>query len=110
MNIFFAPRMLVLRTEQMIPPISSPPRKCFVSEDWRDGVRLWQAVEWLWQQRRMREAAQLVPVVHRRDPRARAATPASLAARRVGGPCGPTGTSVSRTRRRRRRPIMGSAG
>ncbi|MGA8758621.1 MAG: hypothetical protein WB611_20320, partial [Stellaceae bacterium] len=63
MNIFFAPRMLVLRTEQMIPPISSPPRKCFVSEDWRDGVRLWQAVEWLWQQRRMREAAQLVPVV-----------------------------------------------
>ena len=57
---------------------SLPRRRCFVSEDWRDGVRLWQAVEWLWQQRRMREAAQLVPVVHRRDPRARAATPASL--------------------------------
>ena len=57
----------------------------------------------------MREEAQLVPVVHRRDPRARAATPASLAARRAGGPCGPAGASVSRTRLRRRGPIKGSA-
>ena len=26
---------------------SLPRRRCFVSEDWRDGVRLWQAVCWL---------------------------------------------------------------
>jgi hypothetical protein len=35
----------------------------------------------------------LVQVVHRRDPRARAATLASLAARRAGGPCAPTWAS-----------------
>src|SRR5258707_11370669 len=44
---------------------------------------------------------QLVPVVHRRDPRARGATATSLAQRRAGGPCGPTGASVSASRSRR---------
>jgi hypothetical protein len=30
------------------PGVQSLPRpSCFVSEDWRDGVRLWQAVCWL---------------------------------------------------------------
>ena len=46
--------------------------------------------------------AQLVPVVHRRDPRARGATATSLAQRRAGGPCGPTGASVAASRSRRR--------
>ena len=45
---------------------------------------------------------QLVPVVHRRDPRARGATATSLAQRRAGGPCGPTGASVAASRSRRR--------
>ncbi len=88
---------------------SLPRRRCFVSEDWRDSPRLWHAVEWL--QRRLREDAPLVPVVHGRDPRAGTATIASLAGRRVGGAGGPTGASVSRTRpRRRNRPVNGSAG
>ena len=51
---------------------------------------MWQALEMVQQRLLLREEAQLVPVVHRRDPRARGATPASLAARRVGGSCGPT--------------------
>src|SRR5271157_1523654 len=58
----------------------------FVSEDWRDGSRLWHAIEWLKQ--RLREEAQLVPVVHGRDARGRTTTAASLAGRRVGGACG----------------------
>jgi transposase len=86
---------------------SLPRRRCLVPEDWRDGARLWQAVcllkEWLG-----RGEAQLVPVVHRRDPRARVATATSLAARRAGGPCGPTGASVLVTRARSGRPIAGS--
>jgi transposase len=89
---------------------SLPRRRCFVPQDWRDGVRLWQAVRLL-QERLMPVPAQLVPVVHRRDPRARAATAASLAARRAGGPCGPTGASVSRRQPAgRRKPSKGSAG
>jgi hypothetical protein len=68
---------------------------CCVPEDWRDSTRLWQAVALL--ERRLQEEAQFVPVVHRRDPRARTATPAGLAGQRVGGACGPTGASVSRT-------------
>jgi NAD(P)-dependent dehydrogenase (short-subunit alcohol dehydrogenase family) len=43
---------------------------------------------------------QLVPVVHRRDPPVRGATATSLAQRRAGGPCGPTGASVSASRSR----------
>ena len=90
---------------------SLPLRRCFVSEDWRDGARLWHAIEMLQQRRRMREEVQLVPVVHRRDPRARDATPASPAARRAGGPCGPTGASVAATQSRRcRRPNGGKTG
>ena len=82
---------------------------CFVSEDWRDGARLWQAVCFLREQL-MPAAAQLVPVVHRRDPRARVATVTRLAARRAGGSCGPTGASVSATQQRRcRKPTAGSA-
>ncbi len=50
-------------------------RRCFIPEDWRDSTRLEYALEWLKQQRR--EEAQLVPVVHGRDPRARTATAAS---------------------------------
>jgi len=42
------------------------------------------------EERLSRAETQLVPVVHRRDPRAGAATAPSLAARRAGGPCGPT--------------------
>ncbi len=87
-------------------PNSLPRRRCFVSEDWRDGVRLWQAIERLRRQLRP-DQAQLVPIVHRRDPRAGAATAASLAARRVGGACGPTGASVPTMHPRRRRPIGG---
>jgi hypothetical protein len=68
---------------------------------------LWQAVAML-QQRLMREEAQLVPVVHRRDPRARTSTSASRAGRGVGGSCGLTGTSVSRTQPGRRKPRKGS--
>src|SRR5882762_4364394 len=64
---------------------SLPRRRCFVSEDWRDGARLWQAVSFL-KERLLQAQSQLVPVVHRRDPRARAATVTSLAERRAGGP------------------------
>ncbi len=95
-----------------LPPaagVSLPRPVCFIPEDWRDGTRLEYAIEWLKQRRR--EEAQLVPVVHGRDPRVRTATPASLAGRRVEGACGPTGASVSRTQpRRRNRPIKGNAG
>src|SRR5438094_2632077 len=85
-------------------------RKCLVPEDWRDSGRLWQAVGLL-KERLLRVRTQLVPVVHRRDPRDRAATATSPAARRAGGPCGPTGASVTASRSRRRgRPIEGSAG
>jgi hypothetical protein len=87
---------------------SSPPRKCFVSEDWRYGTRLWQAGCFL-RERLVPVTAQLVPVVHRRDPRGCDATATSLAARRVGGPCGPTGASVSRPQPRHRKPTRGSA-
>jgi hypothetical protein len=52
-----------------------------------------QAVSFL-KERLLRAPTQLVPVVHRRDPRDRAATATNLAARRAGGPCGPTGASV----------------
>jgi hypothetical protein len=101
-------------------PESLPRRRCLVPEDWRDGPRLWQAVEWL-KQRLRPSQAQLVPVVHGKDPCARSATPASLAGRRVGGACGPTGASVSRTQPRgpsahgpdpwgRNRPVEGNAG
>src|SRR5690242_11392954 len=79
-----------------------PRRKCCVPEEWRDSAGLWQAVGWL-RERLVRAPAQLVPVVHRRDPRARVATATSPAARRAGGPCGPTGTSVL-VRRLRRKP------
>jgi hypothetical protein len=84
-------------------------RKCCVPEHWCDSPSVWQAVEWL--QRRLADGgtAQLVPVVHRRDPRARAATATSLAARRAGGPCGPTGASVLPERRRRSGPAQGKA-
>src|SRR5215469_8421128 len=64
---------------------SAPRRKCWVRGDWRDGTRLWQAVDWL-QERLLQAPAQLVPVVHRRDPRARVATATSLAARRAAVP------------------------
>ena len=87
-----------------------PRRRCCVPKDWRDGARLCQALEMLRQRLLMREEAQLVPVAHRRDPRAGAATPASLAARRAGGPCGPTGASVSRRQPACRKPSKGSAG
>ena len=89
---------------------SGPPPSCCVPKDWRDGARLCQALEMLRQRLLMREEAQLVPVAHRRDPRAGAATPASLAARRAGGPCGPTGASVSRRQPACRKPSKGSAG
>ena len=89
---------------------SLPRRRCCVPKDWRDGARLCQALEMLRQRLLMREEAQLVPVAHRRDPRAGAATPASLAARRAGGPCGPTGASVSRRQPACRKPSKGSAG
>jgi len=49
------------------------------SRDWRDSARLWQAVCFL-RERLMPATAQLVPVVHRRDPRARVATVTRLAA------------------------------
>ena len=89
---------------------SLPPRRCFVPEDWRDGARLWQAVSFL-KERLLQAQSQLVPVVHRRDPRARAATVTSLAERRAGGPCGPTGASVSASRSRRpSAAIEGSTG
>ena len=52
---------------------NGPRPACFVSEDWRDSTRLWQAIEWLRPELRPGEA-QLVPVVHRGDPRAGAAT------------------------------------
>jgi hypothetical protein len=62
-------------------------------------------------ERLLQAQSQLVPVVHRRDPRARAATVASLAERRAGGPCGPTGASVSASRSRRpSAAIEGSTG
>src|SRR6266436_608304 len=44
--------------------------------------------------------AQLVPVVHRRDPRAAQRPPPSLAERSAGGACGPTGASVMVSRSR----------
>src|SRR6516225_9415926 len=75
------------RPVSSLPPgdrlMSGPRPACFVSEDWRDGARLWQAVCFLREQL-MPAAAQLVPVVHRRDPRARVATVTRLAARRAG--------------------------
>src|SRR6266436_10366688 len=43
---------------------------------------------------------QLVPVVHRRDPRAAQRPPTSLAERSAGGACGPTGASVRMSRSR----------
>src|SRR5712671_6963853 len=87
-----------------------PRPSCFVPEDWRDGARLWQAVSFL-KERLLQAQSQLVPVVHRRDPRARAATVTSLAERRAGGPCGPTGASVSASRSRRpSAAIEGSTG
>jgi len=59
----------------------------------------------------MQARGQLVPVVHRRDPRAGATTPASLVALRAGGACGPTGASALRIRpQRRRQPTDRSAG
>ena len=87
-----------------------PRRRCCVPEDWREGARLWQALEMVQQRLLLREEAQLVPVVHRRDPRARGATPASLAARRVGGSCGPTGASVCGRQPGCCKPSQGSAG
>ena len=54
---------------------------------------------------------QLVPVIHRRDPRDRAATATSLAERRAGGRCGPTGASVPASRSRcRSKPTAQGAG
>jgi hypothetical protein len=61
---------------------SLPRPPCLVPEDWRDGARLWQAVCFL-RERRSRGETQLVPVVHRRDPRACVATATRLAARRA---------------------------
>jgi hypothetical protein len=71
---------------------------------------LWQALEMVQQRLLLREEAQLVPVVHRRAPRAHGATPASLAARRVGGSCGPTGASVFGRQPGCCKPSQGSAG
>src|SRR6266852_4172781 len=97
--------------ERRVTPASASPRlSCCVPEDWRDGARLWQAVSFL-KERLLQAQSQLVPVVHRRDPRARAATVTSLAERRAGGPCGPTGASVSASRSRRpSAAIEGSTG
>lgn len=55
-------------------------RRCSIPQDWRDSSRLRCAIKRLEQRRRMREEVQLVPAVHRRDPRAGAATATSLAA------------------------------
>ena len=97
------------RVEVVYEPVAAVARSRDAMLPGADGARLWQAVCFL-RERLMPATAQLVPVVHRRDPRARVATATSLAARHAEGPCGPAGASVSATRSRRcRQPTSGSA-
>src|SRR3989442_10694000 len=70
---------------------SPPTRRC---KGWRHGGQVFgDMVDGL-------TPAQLVPVVHRRDPRAAQRPPPSLAERSAGGACGPTGASVMVSRSR----------
>jgi len=105
----FAAKSLVTPAKAGVHGRNGSRLSCCVPEHWCDSPSVWQAVEWL--QLRLADGgtAQLVPVVHRRDPRARAAIATGLAARRAGGPCGPTGASVLPERRRRSGSAQGKA-